>query len=194
MRKNDRFKATLYGVGYLGKGIHRSKIKVSKGKCVKNRDYVIWEAMMMRCYSEKFLEKCPTYVGCKVCDRWHNFQTFCEDIKNLENYNEWKNFKIEKGKRNKWKLDKDSKVKGNRIYGPDTCRFITSKENCSRENRKNRTTGLTYVATSPDKNTFEFNNINEFCDKHNLNVGNVGSCIRELKGHKSVKGWTFKTI
>ena len=185
---------TVYGVGYLdGCNIKSRSYCKETGKRIRNREYTIWESMLMRCYSDKFLKKFPTYKGCAVDERWHSFKKFCEDIKELENYSEWKNFNIEKGKRNKWKLDKDSKFKDNKIYSLKTCRFITSKENCSRENRKTCTTGKSYKGV---KGTIEikFNNISEFCEKYNLNKGNVGSCIMKLSGHKSVKGWTFEVL
>ena len=184
---------TVYGVGYLdGCNIKSRRYCEKTGKRIRNREYTIWETMLQRCYSEKFLKKFPTYKGCEVSERWHSFKNFCEDIKNIENYSEWKMFKIEKGKRNKWKLDKDSKVKGNKVYSMETCRFITSKENCSRENRQVRTTGKNYTGVSPKGKKVQFVNIKEFCETYNLNSGNVGSCINKLKGHKSVKGWTFE--
>src|SRR5690554_5417998 len=65
------YKKSVYGVGYLGSGKHR--------RYVNNKQtyaYNVWVDMLRRCYSNKHLEKCPTYKGCSVCEEWHNFQNF----------------------------------------------------------------------------------------------------------------------
>lgn len=110
--KNPYYKS-VFGVGFLGDG----KFK-STNKGVKNKYYVIWYCMMERCYSKGFQARCPTYKGCTVCVEWHNFQVFAE----------WciKNKFYDKG----YHLDKDLKVKGNKVYSPETCCFVPQEVNC----------------------------------------------------------------
>ena len=106
---NDR---NTYGVGYIGEEYFgRTKEDI---KCYKT-----WQSMLERCYSERLLEKRPTYGGCTVCDEWLCYSNF----KKLydENY-----YEIE-GER--MCLDKDILVKGNKIYSPNTCVFVPNRIN-----------------------------------------------------------------
>ena len=32
--------------------------------------YTVWESMLERCYSQKFLESKPSYIGTSVCSEW----------------------------------------------------------------------------------------------------------------------------
>lgn len=96
-------------VGYLGTGKYdRTNIKL----------YYIWYGMLTRCYSKKYQSKYPTYKGCVVVDRWHNFQLFCQDIVKMPNYSK-------KG----FELDKDLRKLGNKTYGPAYCSFVPQQIN-----------------------------------------------------------------
>lgn len=77
--------------------------------------YVTWQAMLMRCYSPRMLQKNPAYVGCSVDPSWHTFSVFKAWMK-LQNW---------QGKQ----LDKDILVPGNKIYGPNTCLFVSKAIN-----------------------------------------------------------------
>lgn len=72
--------------------------------------YYIWKDMLNRCYSEKSLSKHPTYRGCSVCDEWLSLSTF----------RVW----FDVNYRDNTELDKDILVKGNKVYGPEACRFV----------------------------------------------------------------------
>jgi hypothetical protein len=98
---------TIYGVGYIGFGTHKSG---------HSQAYSAWYHMMKRCYSGVQQEIRPTYVGCGVDEKWHNFQTFAE----------WHGANYTDG----WELDKDILFKGNRVYGPETCCFVPQEINC----------------------------------------------------------------
>lgn len=105
----------IYGVGYSEGSIHERSIKG-----VPTREYSLWYSMIMRCYSGHY----PSYEGCIVDDRWLNFQNFCDDLPNLTGYEDWKD-----SKNRAIHLDKDSIIKGNRLYSKETCSFITQVEN-----------------------------------------------------------------
>jgi uncharacterized lipoprotein YajG len=79
--------------------------------------------MMQRCYSEKFKEKHPTYRGCSVVPEWHTFM----------NFHDWMVDQFWEGKQ----LDKDILFEGNKIYGQDTCVFISVETNVFVIDRKN---------------------------------------------------------
>ncbi len=101
--KNYNF-PSVKKIGYLGYGKFNPK---------DNKDsYFHWYAMITRCYCENYQKTRPRYKGCSVDERWHNFQIFTE----------WFN----KNHVEDWQLDKDILVKGNKVYGPETCCFIPS--------------------------------------------------------------------
>ena len=94
------------------------------------RVYITWKNMLMRCYSEKYQEIYPTYIGCSVCERWLTLSNFVEDIKKLENYDKW----LENKKR--YELDKDIKSNGkNKCYCLENCIFVTQTENTKQANK-----------------------------------------------------------
>ena len=82
------------------------------GKRVMCPFYATWKHMIGRCYDKEFQERHRTYIGCYVVDEWHTFS----------NFKAWMQTQDWKGK----DLDKDLKVLGNKVYGPDTCMFIPS--------------------------------------------------------------------
>jgi len=67
--------------------------------------------MLERCYSENFVNKQPTYRDCSVCQEWLSFMTFRAWMISQE----WEGLE----------LDKDILKVGNKVYGPDTCVFVT---------------------------------------------------------------------
>lgn len=80
--------------------------------------YQKWHGIFERCYNPKSRSKFPTYVECSVHPEWHclsNFKKWAEDPAN--------------GYREGYHLDKDILVKGNRVYGPDTCCFVPREIN-----------------------------------------------------------------
>ena len=85
------------------------------GKQVACPFYRRWKDMIDRCYSKKALEKHPNYKGCKVCDEWLTFSKF----KIWMYFQDWAGMH----------LDKDILTDGNKVYGPNTCRFITPETN-----------------------------------------------------------------
>lgn len=103
------FDKTNYNVGYMGIGKYNSTYK----------SYYVWKDMFKRCYDSKYLVKFNTYIGCSVCEEWHNFQNFAEWHE--ENYYTIGNEKMQ--------LDKDILFKGNKIYSPETCVYVPEKIN-----------------------------------------------------------------
>lgn len=85
------------------------------GKLTRDKAYRAWLHMKYRCSSENFQKKYPTYSGCSVCPEWeHDFDKFYQWAE--ENY-----YTVGWGQMD---LDKDILVKGNKVYGPDTCCFV----------------------------------------------------------------------
>lgn len=107
----------------LGRGINNADYPIVKYERIKGKKreswhcpfYRVWRNMLMRCYSDSYLKKQPTYKGCVVCDEWLTFS----------NFKDW----MEKQDWEGNQLDKDLLFEGNKIYSPETCIFVESKIN-----------------------------------------------------------------
>lgn len=78
-------------------------------------EYYTWKNMFKRCYSPTYQLTKPSYKGCIVCKDWWDYNSFITWY--YEN-------KIES-----FELDKDILIKGNKIYGPETCCFVPREIN-----------------------------------------------------------------
>lgn len=103
---------TLCGVGYMGVGIHRSKIA---GKHIKH--YGVWTGAISRCYCPILQSKRPSYIGCSLSKEWLCYQNFAEWYINHESYGLG------------YEVDKDLLVKNNTVYSPETCTLIPKEIN-----------------------------------------------------------------
>lgn len=112
---------SVYGVGYVGVGFYKPRLNNRKAP-----EYTRWINMLRRCYSLSDQEKHPTYIGCSVDPRWHDFQAFAE----------WheKNYKEVGGVR--FELDKDLLIDGNKVYSPENCIFLPKKINTFLSNKQ----------------------------------------------------------
>lgn len=72
--------------------------------------YLVWNNMLTRCYSEKYIDRNPSYADCYVCDEWLIFSKF----------REWAIYQDYHGK----VLDKDILIPGNKKYSPEACVFV----------------------------------------------------------------------
>lgn len=79
--------------------------------------YRKWIALKERTASERFLLKSPTYADVSCCDEWLRFSNF----KAWMETQPWEHGKLS--------LDKDLRIIGNKVYGPEACRFIPAKIN-----------------------------------------------------------------
>ena len=113
-KKSLSGRSLLYGVGVNDSDYVTDKRK-NKKVIWKCPFYEKWTSMLTRCYSLKYHKRYPTYIGCSVCPEWHYFSKFRLWME-LQN---WKGMD----------LDKDLLVKGNQVYGPDTCCFVPAAIN-----------------------------------------------------------------
>jgi hypothetical protein len=88
--------------------------------------YKAWDGIKTRSNCPSVWANRPNYKGCSVDDRWKDFQTFANDYINMVGY----------GLPNR-QLDKDILVKGNKVYGPDTCVLVPRDINILFTNAKN---------------------------------------------------------
>lgn len=109
----DKTVARVCGVGYIGEGEYSTKINESH-----NKSYASWRSMLCRCYSERVQANNPSYIGCSVDERWHNYQTFAKWYKE----NIWtEDLRLV--------VDKDIIDKWNKIYSEDNCILVDQRIN-----------------------------------------------------------------
>jgi len=115
--KKKKSSALVAGVGTKGM---KYSAKVD-GK--HTREYKLWNSMLQRCYSKRYQERYPAYIG----------TTCSENFKSYEYFYEWcqtqvgLNAKDEKGRY--WHLDKDILIQNNKVYSEDTCVFVPPRIN-----------------------------------------------------------------
>lgn len=98
----DIYKPTIYGVACKGDAV----ISVNK---VKSKEYVVWFTMIDHCYGPN-----STKYNI-VTNRWLCYEYFLKDIKNITNYDKWKNDP------SKYSF---VKVMKSNTYSPETVQFI----------------------------------------------------------------------
>lgn len=115
MRKKNK---KVFGIGVNNADYPITRHEIVNGKCKivwTCPYYIVWQNMIRRCYSETHLKKNPTYRGCSVCPEWIYFMTF----------KAWMETQYWEDKQ----LDKDISFEGNKVYSPETCRFVDKSLN-----------------------------------------------------------------
>lgn len=129
----------VQGIG-LNDATYQTTIKVF-GKDIVCPYYQTWKSMLVRCYNTTCQTRQPTYIGCSVCSEWHTFSVF----KAWMETQDWQNNQ----------LDKDILVKGNKIYSPDTCIFVSRRVNLLLTDRGTKR-GLYKIGVTFDKVSSKF--------------------------------------
>ena len=113
----------VYGVGVndLGYRTHVYEYVTEDGgervqkPVFKCKYYTVWKSMLERCYSNKYLESYPSYIGTSVCSEWLSATAF----------KKWMEKQDWQGKC----LDKDIVVPKSKLYSPETCAFVLATTN-----------------------------------------------------------------
>jgi len=158
----DPYYPVILGVGCHGEGKYTSR---SHGVM-----YQKWRGMMTRCYDHVYQNKNPTYVGCTVCNDWLNFQNFAKWAESV-------GFIGQAG----LELDKDIRSKGEKLYGPETCSFVTSLENNEKAHCRE------VFLLSPEGIKQSVLNVSEFCRNKGLSQAHISSVLNGKR--KQHKGW-----
>ena len=114
--KNPYHKS-VYGVGMVGE---KYPIWINNTKVCK--EYNAWKNMLLRCFDNKAKEKHPEYKDVTCCNDWLLYENFYEWLHSQENFDKWLN-----GER--WAVDKDILVKGNKVYSPENCCLVPNRIN-----------------------------------------------------------------
>ena len=130
--------------------------------------YSVWKHMLERCYSSKYQDKYPTYIGCSVSEDWLTFS----------NFRSWMEKQDWEGKQ----LDKDLLFEGNKVYSADTCVFVTQMVNSFTIDRGNdRGEWLIGVCWHKGANKLMSRCSNPFTKKRE----NLGYFTSELEAHQT---------
>lgn len=167
-------RALTHGVG-VNDASYMIHIKDSNGNVKECPFYNRWHSMMQRCYSDVWHKRSPSYLKCEIVVEWHLFS----------NFKRWMEAQDWEGK----ELDKDVKVVGNKIYGPETCLFVPSKINKLLTNNAARR-GKYPVGVSLDKDTNKFI---AYC-RINSNRKNLGRFNTPEDAHSAYKAFKKNLI
>lgn len=174
----DPYYPIVYGKGYVGEGVYKSKI--NNKKC---RNYGVWADMLQRCYDEKFKLNHTTYKDCLVCEEWLNFQNFAKWYD--ENYYEVDNEVVS--------LDKDILIHGNKIYSPETCIFVPKIINSLFvRNENKRKSNLIGVQFSKRLNKFTASCYGK--NSKNIHLGVFNNEIEAFNAYKTYKEKLIKEV
>ena len=116
-------KKLVYGVGVNDLGyatrvweeLPKNGGKRSRKLVFKCKYYAVWNHMLERCYSKKYLESYPSYIGTSVCREW----VYATAFKSWMEQQEWHDKS----------LDKDIISPGSKLYSPETCAFVLPATN-----------------------------------------------------------------
>lgn len=109
---------TIYGVGAIG-----TKYPTRTNTNQRNKEYSTWCDLLYRVYGCKDNNTtAKRYKSCTVCNDWMLYENFYEWLHEQQNFDKWLNG-------DRWCLDKDILVKGNKIYEPDKCCLVPNNVN-----------------------------------------------------------------
>lgn len=130
--------------------------------------YRKWVNLLMRCYCESYKAKRKSYDGATVCVEWHLFSTF----------KSWMEIQDWEGK----DLDKDLLIRGNKVYSPETCVFISIKINSFITDRiRNKGSYATGVSFHKASDRLRSDCRNPFTNKKEF----LGTFMDELEAHRA---------
>lgn len=129
-------------------------------------------------------------LGVKICDRWHRYDYFLDDLDRIPNFNK------EKYSNGELQLDKDilqQNIPNNKkIYSLETCTFITPSENLKdASNRK----GIKEIKVTNINDNISFifkGKIKDLANKLNVDLGCLNKCLRGI--YSSTKGYSFELL
>lgn len=145
--------------------------------------YNVWNGMLKRCYDSNHV-RANSYKNVQVCERWHCFDYFLEDVKQIEGWNE------EEFKNKTIQLDKDYKQPNQEIktYSKNTCMWLDKKKNNKFQSHHMKD----FKAISPNGVEYKYNNQHECAREHNLDNISICACLKGKR--KTHRGWKFQYI
>lgn len=106
---------TVFNVG-ITDNIRPTSVKINNITS-STKEYSTWHSMLNRSFSKITVTHYPAYQNVTCCEEWLYYPNFYDWLYSQENFEQWRN-----GER--WALDKDILIKGNKIYSPKTCCLV----------------------------------------------------------------------
>ena len=169
---------SVYGVGIIGE-----KHQICNLSCTK--EYKIWCSMLQRCFDEKTKEKWFVYNDAICCEEWLLFENFYNWLHEQDNFKQWIDGE-------KWDIDKDILIKGNKIYSPETCLLIPHNIN-SLFTKSNKIRGEYPIGVVKHGEKYQASCQNMLNDKRE-HLGTYDSPQSAFKAYKEYKENLIKQI
>lgn len=169
----------VYGVGMIG-----TKYKAKEnGKNLK--EYDAWRGVLERSYSNKLKKNRPTYANVTCCDEWLLYENFYEWLHSQSNFDKW-------FYGDRWAIDKDILIKGNKIYSPNTCCLVPHNVNqLFLKNDSKR--GVLPIGVREYNNTFKSLCSNPFTNKNEF-IGRFSTVQEAFDTYKEYKESIIKRV
>ncbi len=162
---SNPYQPSVYNVGFIGYGQYTVKSH--------HKHYSVWHSMLMRSYDAKCHKRQPTYIGCTVAKRWHNFQNFASDYEQMIGYgNEG------------WQLDKDILYRDNCNYSRKTTVLVPQHINSLLTKHDNARGNLPIGVRSSSRNTY---NARLNIDGKYITIGRFKTPERAFQAYKQAK-------
>lgn len=136
--------------------------------------------MYQRCYNEKH-QSYSLYggYGVSVCDEWKTLNGFFSSVDKVDGWD------INEYLKGNLSLDKDFKIKGNKVYSPETCIFMPMSKNRSFMPH----TMKEVIGVSPEGNIYHFYNKEQFARDNGLVAPDISLCVHGRISHHHY--WRF---
>lgn len=105
-----------------------------------------------------------------MCDRWHRFDFFFEDMPHIQGFDR------EKFENHELRLDKDILSGESKVYSPDTTMWISELDNQKVRTVEYNMRNKKY-AVFPDGHVEVVEHVTDFCKQNNLNRSGVYNCL-----------------
>ena len=149
------------------------------------KEYNAWTNMLNRCYSVEFQNKNQAYIGCSVSEEWLLFESYYEWLHSQPNYDKWSGDE-------KWCVDKDILLKGNKMYSPKTCCLVPDYVNTLFV-KKDASRGNLPIGVCIHKDGFQACCSNPLLNKY-VYLGIYDSSERAFQAYKKYKENLIKQI
>ena len=175
------YRKSIFGVGVIGE-----KYPISINSTFL-KEYKTWAGILQRCFDSKKKIELPTYKEATICDEWLLYENFYEWLHNQENFDKWLNG-------DKWNIDKDIIVKGNKLYSPETCCLVPGYVNIIFTKRNNYR-GDYPIGVYKPKNSNKYKaRCHVGTGEKDRTIGYFNTCEEAFNAYKNVKEKYIKEV
>lgn len=170
---------SVYDVGIIG-----NKYPISIDG-IRIKEYKAWKNILTRCFDTRVKEVRPTYQDVACCEEWLLYENFYEWIHSQSNFDKWLNG-------NKWAIDKDILIKGNKVYSSEACCLVPNNVNIL-FTKRNSNRGLLPIGVTKSGNKYRAACNNPLTKKRE-HIGNYSSIEAAFVAYKIYKENIIKQV